>query len=755
MDNIEKIGNVILNYSFYKGRDLYSDGEKIENELLDIVKKYSSEKYNEIIFDKKEWPILYHLSEMRANILEWIPIKKNETVLEIGSGCGAITTILSEKSKKVTCIELSKKRSTINANKNKDKDNIEIFVGNFQDIEITEKYDYITLIGVFEYASSYIDSKNPYKEFLEIIKRYLKPNGKIIIAIENKLGLKYWAGCKEDHTGKYFEGLEGYQNTNTVKTFSKKELKRMLENSGFSNSEFYYPYPDYKLPSVIYSDEYLPKLGELNNNFRNFDEDRIVLFDETEVFDSIIKAGLFTEMSNSFLVIASFFNKDDNKIIYSKYSNSRDDMFKIRTSITSNKINDRKKVEKVALNEEAYEHLEKISNNYNLLKEKYDTSAFKLIECRKNKKNIEFDFVDGKTLVEVLNEEILRNGIEAFLNKIIKIKEKIYEIGKNEKFLITENFIKIFGNVEFDSEMNGISPANIDFIGSNIIIDKYDNDKYNVIDYEWVFDFSVPINYIIYRILLYYRNENTNKKLFNLEEVLKKLSIFEKEQKQYENMDKEFTKYILNNEYFLHELYSKFEVKNIYIGDLLRLKEEIELKEKIQIFENIGNGYNELDSYTIKKEMDEKGNLNINIFINEDIQSLRIDPTEEKCIIIIKDYNEGIKIDVNGKQLFKNIFLFEDGDPQLHIQKIPDKLERINVRLEILKEESIIRNILKEFNQKEKEVNEKNQEIEAKNENIRQLSLELENERNNIQNILNSRSFKLIRSVKKILFWRK
>ena len=36
----------------------------------------------------------------------------------------------------------------------RDQDNLKILVGNFQEIEknLTEKYDYITLIGVFEYG---------------------------------------------------------------------------------------------------------------------------------------------------------------------------------------------------------------------------------------------------------------------------------------------------------------------------------------------------------------------------------------------------------------------------------------------------------------------------------------------------------------------------------------------------------------------------------------------------------------------------
>jgi SAM-dependent methyltransferase len=234
-----------------------------------------------------------------------LPIKKDDKVLEIGSGCGAITGTLADMAKSVTCIELSQKRSLINAYRNKEKSNINILLGNFEDVEktLTEKYDYITLIGVFEYGESYISDNNPYEMFLKKIKSHLSENGKIIIAIENKLGLKYWAGCKEDHVGRYFESIENYTNTIGVKTFSKNELINIIENCGFEDYKFYYPYPDYKLPMTIYSDEYLPKEGELNNNMRNFDTERIIMFDETKVYNTLIKEGLFPLYSNSYIVI--------------------------------------------------------------------------------------------------------------------------------------------------------------------------------------------------------------------------------------------------------------------------------------------------------------------------------------------------------------------------------------------------------------------------------------------------------------------
>lgn len=180
----EKIGNVTLNYKFYPGEDFYSDGV-IEDEILKIVKDASRVEYPSIIEERKSWPVLYHLSPLRGNIVDWLPIKPGDKVLEIGSGCGAITDKLSEKAKNVTCVDLSAKRSHINAYRNQDKDNIEIFVGNFADIEpsLDNDYDFACMIGVFEYGQSYIASKTPYEDFLNIMRKHVKNNGRIVIAI--------------------------------------------------------------------------------------------------------------------------------------------------------------------------------------------------------------------------------------------------------------------------------------------------------------------------------------------------------------------------------------------------------------------------------------------------------------------------------------------------------------------------------------------------------------------------------------------
>src|SRR3989338_8758365 len=117
----------MINLKFYKGEDLYSDGD-IENEIFDIVKE--NKDFTERITKDKRWPILYHLSTCRRNLLEWYPFKNNAHLLEIGAGCGALTGLFCEKVKRVKVVELSKRRAEIIEKRHKDKKNLDIYVGN-------------------------------------------------------------------------------------------------------------------------------------------------------------------------------------------------------------------------------------------------------------------------------------------------------------------------------------------------------------------------------------------------------------------------------------------------------------------------------------------------------------------------------------------------------------------------------------------------------------------------------------------------
>ncbi len=297
--NVESVGKVRLNYQYYRGTDQYSDGD-VEDTLLQIVRQNDS--YEDVLARENEWALLYHLSPIRENLLEWYDFGEGKSLLEIGAGCGGITGLFCKKCDRVVAIDLSKRRSTINATRNRDFDNLEIMVGNFEDIQIEEKFDYVTLIGVLEYSIYYINSESPFVDMLKKAKRYLKPGGRLIVAIENKYGIKYWAGAREDHTGNLMDGIMGYSGVERVRTFSREGLEALLREAGFDSLEFYYPLPDYKLPTEIYSHKHLPKVYPFKYNTPNYDRDRLGLFDEGKAMDELIREGKFEMFANSFLV---------------------------------------------------------------------------------------------------------------------------------------------------------------------------------------------------------------------------------------------------------------------------------------------------------------------------------------------------------------------------------------------------------------------------------------------------------------------
>ena len=298
----ETIGKVLLETRYDTGGDRYGGGDEAENRIMELVSRYQEREYPRVITENPSWPILYNLSPLRENILNWVPFRKGQKVLELGAGCGAVTGAFLRRGLEVTCTEPSARKCRINATRHEDCAELRIYTGTIGEIlpHIKEKYDHVTLIGGLAEAAVYSDAEAPFHELLKSILPVLKEDGILWVAAENKMGMKYFAGCREDHTAAYYEGICGYPHGGKERTFSRKELVTMAEESGYSCS-LYYPYPDFRFPVKIFSDEYLPHKGELSRNWQSFDMDRLKLFDESRAFDSALEAGLFPEMTNAFL----------------------------------------------------------------------------------------------------------------------------------------------------------------------------------------------------------------------------------------------------------------------------------------------------------------------------------------------------------------------------------------------------------------------------------------------------------------------
>jgi len=224
----------------------------------DVDLGYDSYKFQQRITDR---PSEYHLNTRRIQLLKGFQYNRNGNILEIGCGCGAITRFLGERFDSVISIEGSMNRAQLARKRTKDMDNVSILCAPFQDISFKIKFDIVFCIGGLEYAGTHIHSDDPYQDILNECSNILTPDGVLVLALENQFGLKYFFSSREDHTGLKFEGLEGYPRSgNRVKTFGYKEIKdRLLVN--FNDIQFYFPYPDYKIPSAVISEQLFEKAG--------------------------------------------------------------------------------------------------------------------------------------------------------------------------------------------------------------------------------------------------------------------------------------------------------------------------------------------------------------------------------------------------------------------------------------------------------------------------------------------------------------
>ncbi|MBR4529063.1 MAG: class I SAM-dependent methyltransferase [Lachnospiraceae bacterium] len=642
---IFKIGDVTLNFRHYSGMDLYSDGD-VEDEILSIVRNHREEEYPEIIEQERSWPIFYHLSRERANIVEWIPMTGRERVLEVGSGCGAITGMLASKAAEVTCVDLSRKRSEINAVRNNTCGNVTIHVGNFRDIEpdLPNHYDYIFLIGVFEYAQGYIGTEKPYENFLRMLFRHLTPGGRIVIAIENRLGLKYLAGCAEDHLGTYFSGIQGYRPDSDATTFSRNGLIRILKTMGIRNYHFYYPYPDYKFMNLLYSDQYLPHASDLLDNVYNFDRDRLILFNEKQAYENLIQDGMYPAFANSFeLVIGPGF-----PTIFAKYSGDRAEPFRIRTDITVDAAG-RRLIEKHPLTPAAVGHIQSMYSAYTALSARFRGSDLEINDCRLDQTgNIaRFSYVSGIPLSELLDYCLFKDDMESF--------HKLFD--------------EYLRRIRFGEEE---AVSDYDLIFSNIMVS---GPIWTVIDYEWTWGKRIPSREIAFRALYCYRLEDRKRRILDPRPFYQQLGLTVEDVDRLISEEADFQKYVTGERLSLVEIWRALGRKAVIPAELETEPEMPGERDPltVQVYSDIGEGFSEENSYYAQERYNRHHAITLEIDLLPGTRAIRIDPAFAPCLVTLQlvawngvSVNERppvVTIHPNGRWIGSDSVLFATDDP--------------------------------------------------------------------------------------------
>ncbi len=300
----------------------YSDGAAVERRVVELIQaadQLGSEVQIAAEEQGRSWPLRYHLAAERSQLLRHFDFSGLD-VLELGAGMGAVSRLLAERAASLTVVEASAERFAGLSARLRDLDNWSGEVVRMEHFASDRHFDVVLMIGVLEYAELYVEMPaeaavdDPAGDAFDFILRrargYLRPGGVLLLAIENRLGVKYWCGAAEDHSGCLFDGLAGYPAAPVTRTFGRHELAARLTRAGLGHRQEYLPFPDYKLTRSILRPDLARRAPRLAADLACYEtsetggQARSQLLPDELVLEGLARDGLLVEHANSFLIAA-------------------------------------------------------------------------------------------------------------------------------------------------------------------------------------------------------------------------------------------------------------------------------------------------------------------------------------------------------------------------------------------------------------------------------------------------------------------
>ncbi|MCI9485900.1 MAG: glycosyltransferase [Lachnospiraceae bacterium] len=350
--------------------------------------------------------------------------------------------------------------------------------------------------------------------------------------------------------------------------------------------------------------------------------------------------------------------------IYCKYSNDRADRFRIKTVIREEADGERA-VYKYALDSRAAEHVDGMYGHYLQFEESYAGSLFVPNRCERVPGGVKFEFVEGETLEACLDRLYLAGRYMELVEKIKEYRDALYALSDNRPFVYTKEFEEVFGGGTSFSGCSSLKISNIDLVFGNILL----GDRWTVIDYEWTFDFPVPIDFVVYRALYYYVHGNTKREKLIGFHIFRLLGISDLDFGIYGQMERCFQEYVAGGRATLAKL-----------KPLMLKRKERALSENgklrtdfVQIYFNDGTGYREEDS--LKQYYDcRDASVSVTFAVERDVESVRVDPATGPVVVrdLVIEVNGGrvLPSGMNGAELKEGLLAFSDPDPQFEITQV-------------------------------------------------------------------------------------
>ncbi len=276
--------------------------------------------------------------------------------------------------------------------------------------------------------------------------------------------------------------------------------------------------------------------------------------------------------------------------IFIKFNDARRKEFNIRTTII--KDNNKRVIVKQAEDVAGESHIKRIYKNQEILSKIY--SPLQICPCTISDNKLYFDYIEGDLLFDKYLKAVQKRDKEEFLS-LISFHLNLL-IGKESNqciFTGTTEFMEVFGEASDYEGKRGLKVTNFEATPYNIILVNGNINKPVFIDYEWVFEYPMPLDFVIYQcILSLYRNIPMLEKVVSISELMTYLKVDTKLE-ILENTFKNLYTYLSHyngsqstEEIKFRYIKNNIDIKEIINADPMMLTQQKQIKESLEWHRN-------------------------------------------------------------------------------------------------------------------------------------------------------------------------
>ena len=325
---------------------------------------------------------------------------------------------------------------------------------------------------------------------LDYYKGLLDDDGILLLAANNKLGIRYFCGDSNPVTDKVmdFAGL-----------YSKSGLKELLRNAGFAKIRFYSVFSVIDNPTHIINEEYIPNEDLANRLIPAYNSPDTVFYEEEELYRDLINNGMLHQMANAFLIEASK-SRDAvmSDVQYVTSTASREPGNAFFTVIHDDGI-----VTKENIYPEGVKRFEYMETYAADLRKR----GISVVEMKRSDKGIQMPYITAPTGQFAMKEALIRDKYE-FIHMMDKFRECIVASSDIERVDVKLGPIARYGYID-------MVPLNSFYV----------DDHFVFFDQEFRLE-HYPINVILFRMIatFYYGNRKMTD-IITMEDMLKRYGL--------------------------------------------------------------------------------------------------------------------------------------------------------------------------------------------------------------------------------------